>query len=684
MRKNKSLRATILLLIVSFLLATSIAPITYAESVLDSGIETYGTPDSTPPVLHSVGVDKMEVNAGETLTVFADITDDVSGLDFANARFINKANNKDYTINMHVNPESKRVEGKIKISDLEPGGTFVLYTLCAWDNAGNYLFYYSDDNSSEHDKVFLPNECHFIVLNDSQTDSNPPTINDIAVDKESVDAGDLIKISVDLTDDISGPNYVNLSFKNSENNRIIEKTAHYNEDTGLFEAIINISQYEQTGQFYLKQAMVADNEWNTIFYYSKLEDVNNQSIKRLPREVIFKVNNDSVFDIEGPILKKISIDKTIIEAPGYIAISGEVIDELSGIYLMSLNFVNENKKRLDINISNREFNGNNFSLNYEISQYEASSTYHLSSLWLRDKIGNMRHYYSKYDQYIPTFAEILPTEISFRVINADDLFATNTNNPNLTDDIKNQPEGSDILIDYKNNPHLSKDIFEAIKGQDKNIVLEDGGIQWIFNGKDIESSKDIDLSVTQNPISDPNAGQDKIQSIVKDTPAIVLTFPNNGKLPGKATIRIKADYEFYEYMGKENLCIYYYDAANDKMVEVAKNLIVKSDGYIEFEITHNSQFVITKGKIDTSNGEGSNDTITPKPEYRPNVMQPVTNMGKGSRTSSRSEKDRSVSTPILKPRLPIGAEETNTSEVLEGAVDEMAKSKPIPNTGKFV
>ena len=46
-----------------------------------------------------------------------------------------------------------------------------------------------------------------------------------------------------------------------------------------------------------------------------------------------------------------------------------------------------------------------------------------------------------------------------------------------------------IAIDATGDPVILKYIFEEIKGTNKTIHIESNGIEWIFNGKDIENVK---------------------------------------------------------------------------------------------------------------------------------------------------------------------------------------------------
>ena len=122
--------------------------------------------------------------------------------------------------------------------------------------------------------------------------------------------------------------------------------------------------------------------------------------------------------------------------------------------------------------------------------------------------------------------------------------------------------GKTAYISYGRNDVLPAEVFEAIKGTNKTIVLESAGIQWIFNGQSIteENIKEINLNtmIEEDFSSDSEASEE----LSREKKAIIMSFEDNGPLPGPAKIRVKMDYAFQSYVGTENLYVYYYDNTN--------------------------------------------------------------------------------------------------------------------------
>lgn len=157
--------------------------------------------------------------------------------------------------------------------------------------------------------------------------------------------------------------------------------------------------------------------------------------------------------------------------------------------------------------------------------------------------------------------------------------------------VKATPANQVTAVDASTNKKVDKSIFEAIKGTDKTVSFTTGNTVWTFNGKDITNAKDIDLTVniaTLENSTSPNKGA--IAEKVKNEDVLILSFADNGILPGQAKVKVKLDAAWLAGKDTNNIYIYYYNPSTKKAESVAKQLKVDKDGYIEFEVTHNSDF----------------------------------------------------------------------------------------------
>lgn len=640
--------------ILSLLLAASMAvsmpinvfatqPITEEKSVQETVIP-YGVPDYTPPVLHSLTANKDSVKAGETLELTLNITDDISGIDTIIVTFLNEKTQKTDRITIgdfSVNEDNNYILNYTVPSE-EAAGILRIDEIYLSDVLGNSVWYSSSKNQNR--EPLLPNEISVEVLQDNVGDIEAPKLNDLSLKTNSVSAPGETTLYLTVSDDVSGVDSAQVIFINRQTGQEIEAWTYSSAELmkdNVLEAKIEISEYDSSGIYELNEVYLSDKNGHSRYYYS----VNSgwQNVDMLPKEISFTVENGGSEDITPPVLNQISINKTEVVAPGSVVLTLDVIDDVSGFESSIVDVVNRRNGRR-IHQSHSKYD-NPYQIEIPISEFEPSGVFEVDAIYVFDKNGNMGIYYSSNSGVIDDYP-VLPNEISFFVKNIDENdqsgdIITSTNNPFLAEEINQMEEGSTAHIYYGNGASLSKDVFEAIKGQDKTISLESAGIEWIFNGQDIEDEniKDIDLTTDIN--LSWNSDSEAAQEIPWDQNAIVLSFADNGTLPAPAKIRIKMDYAFKDSVGTDNLYVYYYDNTNKEFVQVAANLVITDDDYLEFTITHNSDFVITDGELKKKEPENPDPTPTPDPT--------PSNPDKGTSSNSSSSSSSAVNYESEKP-----------------------------------
>ena len=180
-------------------------------------------------------------------------------------------------------------------------------------------------------------------------------------------------------------------------------------------------------------------------------------------------------------------------------------------------------------------------------------------------------------------------------------------NENITTEILNQIKTTDeitnVTINAKNNSVIKKEVFSAIKGLDKDLVINtNNDIQITMNGKDVKEVKDIDVKVNYTKLSTDVDLKEYADE------AIILNFKPNGVLPATAKIKIKITDEMKKTLNDKNsVYVYYYNETSKKLEEIATNIKIQDDSF-EFTIKHNSKYIISSTKIENANKvEASNE-----------------------------------------------------------------------------
>lgn len=600
-------------------------------------MELYGTPDYEAPVLHSISVDKETVQQGESLTFTLNVTDDVSGLDYISLGLVNETSESTLgNLFEFVEPsETNTYTTQVQIPKNEAAGNLRLDYVEMRDKAGHNIIYWSSEREYPYDNR-LPNEITIQVGKEHDEDLLAPELYGIEIETKTVKAGEFLTFNLDVSDDVSGIDYVSAYFINKENGRTIsiDHSEIVPVKDGKIQIEKKIDEYEGKGIFQLDHVQLNDSTGHTSIYWSK--DREFPSEQYLPKEVSFTVVNESTEDYTAPQLHSVSIKDETVEAPGKTTLTLKVSDDVSGVYYADAYFVNE--RTGETILADQYFlevcKEGELELPIIVSEFKQSGFFKLDHVELRDKAGNNVYYHSASENSETT----LPNEITLFIKNIDENdtsgdIITSTNNSNLVEDIQNMAEGSTAHIYYGNGATISADVFEAIKGQNKTIALKSDGIEWIFNGQDVtdENIKKIDLTTSIE--AKWNSDSDAAEGIDWEQNALILSFAENGKLPAPATIRIKADWVFKDAVGTENLYVYYYDNTTKEYVQVAADLTITKDEYLEFTIDHNSDFVITQGELKEKEEPSYPDPNPDVPQPDPDVP-PVTPDHKPSRPGS--------------------------------------------------
>lgn len=256
-------------------------------------MELYGTPDYEAPVLHSISVDKETVQQGETLTFTLNVTDDVSGLDYISLGLVNETSESTLgNLFEFVEPsETNTYTTQVQIPKNEAAGNLRLDYVEMRDKAGHNIIYWSSEREYPYDNR-LPNEITIQVGKEHDEDLLAPELYGIEIETKTVKAGEFLTFNLDVSDDVSGIDYVSAYFINKENGRTIsiDHSEIVPVKDGKIQIEKKIDEYEGKGIFQLDHVQLNDSTGHTSIYWSK--DREFPSEQYLPKEVSFTVVNE--------------------------------------------------------------------------------------------------------------------------------------------------------------------------------------------------------------------------------------------------------------------------------------------------------------------------------------------------------------------------------------------------------
>lgn len=334
---------------------------------------------------------------------------------------------------------------------------------------------------------------------------------------------------------------------------------------------------------------------------------------------IIKVGND-IAEAADPELKGIRMVSNSVKRPGVAQIELDVYGKDYPVkyarvafgYKGNPNLYDEvlvGDTTLDVPITN-----GTAKISIPIGENQLLGEYVLIGVSLMDSSEGYNWYYlDNEDNESITDSYSKPCKtVSFNYTETDDYYERLTlSHPDLISRINNVPDGNVIglYIDNESGGIMPKAVFDAIKGRSITVVAYKDAYQWRFYGKDItKATKDIDLTtqISQVDKSVYNTAED----------AVMIVFKSNGELPCKTNIRIKSDY-LYDLNGVKGQLYLYYDkndgSTDNSGIEyqAASKVELSFDGtdkWCDFDITHNSTYVVTGSAIGSGSSSGSGDT----------------------------------------------------------------------------
>ena len=130
-----------------------------------------------------------------------------------------------------------------------------------------------------------------------------------------------------------------------------------------------------------------------------------------------------------------------------------------------------------------------------------------------------------------------------------------------------------------------KEIEVTIKKYDNNKVIYIWNINSKNFGSDFEFNSEIKFDTEK---------QDVIDKLTNYSNSFYLDFTHSGALPKGTTLTI---YVGSKYIDGDRINLYYYNELENKIELINKDLVVKNNGYVTFDIKHCFNYILSKATI---------------------------------------------------------------------------------------
>jgi hypothetical protein len=155
-------------------------------------------------------------------------------------------------------------------------------------------------------------------------------------------------------------------------------------------------------------------------------------------------------------------------------------------------------------------------------------------------------------------------------------------------------EAEHIEITSKDPTSLSKEIWNELAATDKlyTFNIRNGANEtlymWLFDGSKISANDWINFEVIFN-----SDNREQIRKLLNYRESILLNLAHSGEISDSIKLRINVS---SEYKDESVLYLYYFDAQSGKLEDKSKEFVVK-EGFVELDIDHASQYVLTPVKL---------------------------------------------------------------------------------------
>ena len=553
--------------------------------------------DILPPVVSNFKVITENVSAPGTINVQYDITDDKSGVkDDAVGLIVSPISNLSHERKCNATKISERTyQAEIDIRDKYEKYLFRGVQVC--DNAGNWKNYSREELGLTEDIFF--------AANNYTEDKTAPKLLNIEYNKTKINIPDSLELTLDVEENESGIEARGVAcFKCEDDN--IKGNKYIATDYRSYVIVDNpeLAQYysPEPDNPYLfigniqsainNQGEAIENKLSVKLDFNESEEFRGNIY--LDKLILWdKAGNKSIYSIKDNTIEKetITISKIVKE---YTLETSTIVDnyindiaQLPEGSTVLCNVIRSNQtikkelfdaikgKNIEITFMNIYGGGSSQTGGGSMSSENSD----LGIQWIingKDIVNEIKDINMAVELSVATYNKILVPEYKFDINNFMDT------------DIKLQEEcNSEEEYIAKKKAWISSEInkyFDYLTEQGYDNIEQ-------YRKKALELTNDEEMLY---------GGATPLDFIAESNPEqinyIAIKFADNGQLPCKTKVRIKADYATRGLIGAKGLKLYYMDGNNYELEQ--ESIELDEENYYNFIVTHNSEFWLSNGNVD--------------------------------------------------------------------------------------
>ncbi|MHA2276633.1 MAG: hypothetical protein ACXAC2_12735, partial [Candidatus Kariarchaeaceae archaeon] len=268
--------------------------------------------DSTPPVLHDMYFSAANATAGETITLYANITDDISGVGSVTYYYSDVSFQSGGVGNMRYNSGTYLWWDDIVVNQYWVEGDYYITHSYFYDNANN-----QGEVMDGIDGWVSPR----INISGTTPDTEDVIIDEVLFDAVNATTGETIWLYVRAHDTISGVNRL-MGILTRPDGEIVEYGQFiYNSNQDRWEVSFVVNQYWVHGEYYIDWIYTVDNANNHNYNYNGTDYISP----------IIDIYGTPFPDPDPPQLHDLNFSGDIFAPEDLVKIYVNATDDVSGI-----------------------------------------------------------------------------------------------------------------------------------------------------------------------------------------------------------------------------------------------------------------------------------------------------------------------------------------------------------------
>ncbi|MBH0230789.1 S-layer homology domain-containing protein [Halobacillus yeomjeoni] len=321
-------------------------------------------------------------------------------------------------------------------------------------------------------------------------DVSPPEFNVMEVSKEKATVGDKVKITADISDDVSGVESVEVVYEPDFNDLVIEKSTelNLNSDTGKYEGELEVGEYDLEGTWMVDSINVKDRQGNSYSYHNgegktshKTEDYGYIDLSAYNFEIYETTEDD-----EMPVLEDFSVSHERAKLNDQVTLEAKVSDNLSGVKSVEVEYiapVSNAVKYIEMKYNKSE---DVYEGSFEIGRYDAAGDWKIHYIKLMDVQGNDYTHYNGEGSF-----ENQRSHYIYRDLTPYNVTISGTKDDHTPPEL-NEFVVSPKKVTYGHEVELKADVSDDLSGMQS--------VEVMYEASEGNATKTIDLQQNRNGI----------------------------------------------------------------------------------------------------------------------------------------------------------------------------------------